>query len=76
MSLIGKVIASNTWINRCSLAHSDPLRQEQEKYAHRIRYRLKNGLATQFEIKADLNKRSDKEEIRQILEELRDERTR
>lgn len=64
------------YFNHCQLAHSDPELEQKYLYAHSIRYRLKNGLATQFEIKAELNKRSDKEEIRQILEELMGERTR
>jgi len=59
-------------INHCTLAHPDPNREQQYKYAYGIRYRLQNGLATQFDIKQELNKRSDQTEIRQILEGLKD----
>lgn len=60
-------------INHCKLADPNPGREQKYLYAHGIRYRLKNGLATQFEIKAELNQRKDALEIRNILEELANE---
>lgn len=58
-------------LNVCDLARRDTERQQKEIYAYGIRYRLRHGLATKSEIKKELNARSDKQEIINILAEIK-----
>lgn len=58
-------------INHCSLARKDTEQEQRELYAHGIRYRLAKDLATQAEIMQELNKRQDKQQIIEILRELK-----
>lgn len=58
-------------INHCSLASKDPELEQKYLYAYNVRYRLKHNLATQYDIKQELRKRKDHQEIMRILEELK-----